>query len=889
MKGCNHTRGVLSFRWAVFFLLIQTLMGTAWIVPAALATDVVTLSANQSSGSPIGNSRGAPWGDARSPYTFGGGCASQGSWTQSALAQTDEILSTINQLKDNPACKGLETIVQGLQIAQSNFAFPKGQEGRADRLESIFGEISNLTSYLVSSPDMKDSLVKLLLNRTIEGTTLALDSTAAATVTADPALAAAQVAAQSLATRVQRATLTGMDALDQYFKALPRLQECLIGKPDQGTALIAAGIKLAAALAGSGEGVTTRLGDSIAGLVTMLRDRSFAVIRAKLDESQFWTSMSCLVETTSQAYCSAQDAYDLLYFSANQMRYARTEQESGKRFDNPLEGYYLLVREVPNIAQWLQKVQFGTTPKFQTDALFKNSVWENILDLEKSINNLRGVFNEEQLMLSSLTDKEAKKNKVLEMIGDIIKLMSNEHSGTENFYSLSVNSNLLPWYLIGRDKIPDALVPRDGNMNITIDWSRYMQNGNNGGYLPEFDDPDLLASRIEKRLESVIEQAQAKASAYFRQRLIVDTNYLVSDAVTDQNITVVTSLQHVYDYLDKLRNKVLTSPEGDIAIVPSISDTQLRIKKTLDAFGSLRELARQQAAKGSDGMDDSQLNSRIQEGYKNVIQVAFDQFNVLLQRDTLLTVRLSTFVREDFAMRVRAKENMTEYDRNVLIVSGKNLLDRLVDIQRVNPAETELDLRQAQVINKRNLEAVEELFSDSLHQEMQELGAVASRPAEANPETAPGPAGLPHSTDMGLTQNSSQRPLPTESGWKRNNVPWWKFWEPHYDSVPLAADDKYGSFEQLKAKLCIQTLAFENRAKFIDLCRGTVLRSVFDDPRDPDTSSQRLSSSYDSYLRHYPPDRPTTGENICAFRDFERRNQVYWMTRDLDRSNASGL
>src|SRR5207248_405956 len=144
-----------------------------------------------------------------------------------------------------------------------------------------------------------------------------------------------------------------------------------------------------------------------------------------------------------------------------------------------------------------------------------------------------------------------------------------------------------------------------------------------------------------------------------------------------------------------------------------------------------------------------------------------------------------------------------------------------------------------------------------------------------NPASAKfNPDDIPHSSDLGALRSSPPEPAPTE--WKRNGAHWWEFWKPRYDEVALPADDKYRSFDQLKAKLCLQTLAFENRQRFAGVCSGEVLRSIFDDPRDAASSEQRLSSSYDHYRQKYPFDRPTTGESICAFRDFGRRNLVYW-------------
>ena len=44
----------------------------------------------------------------------------------------------------------------------------------------------------------------------------------------------------------------------------------------------------------------------------MLRDRRFTLALRKLDETQFWFSVSCLIESTIKNYCDAQEAQEIL-------------------------------------------------------------------------------------------------------------------------------------------------------------------------------------------------------------------------------------------------------------------------------------------------------------------------------------------------------------------------------------------------------------------------------------------------------------------------------------------------------------------------------------------------------------------------------------------------
>src|SRR5690606_4298115 len=77
-----------------------------------------------------------------SVYSLGGNCPSQGAWTQMALQQSREIATAIRQLKDSPACKGIEQVLLNLQSAQHELEqqAPAGEAQRESELESFPGE-----------------------------------------------------------------------------------------------------------------------------------------------------------------------------------------------------------------------------------------------------------------------------------------------------------------------------------------------------------------------------------------------------------------------------------------------------------------------------------------------------------------------------------------------------------------------------------------------------------------------------------------------------------------------------------------------------------------------------------------------------------------------------
>ena len=105
--------------------------------------------------------------------------------------------------------------------------------------------------------------------------------------------------------------------------------------------------------------------------------------------------------------------------------------------------------------------------------------------------------------------------------------------------------------------------------------------------------------------------------------------------------------------------------------------------------------------------------------------------------------------------------------------------------------------------------------------------------------------------------------------------------------------------------LCAQTLAFENRGAFADVCKGTVLRSYYSGMDNKDGNNSNLDLRYDDYVtpasitpyaRGKNPVKAKgtshfdTGQNICAYNDFSLRNLVQWLKdQDKEMYQDSGI
>lgn len=127
------------------------------------------------------------------------------------------------------------------------------------------------------------------------------------------------------------------------------------------------------------------------------------------------------------------------------------------------------------------------------------------------------------------------------------------------------------------------------------------------------------------------------------------------------------------------------------------------------------------------------------------------------------------------------------------------------------------------------------------------------------------------------------------------------YWSPHYwTDKTHYKDDEFGSLATFRGVLCAQTLALNDPLAFIDVCRGSVLQSVFEKTADSPTDQiaqqilktpkstldpDALSLSYDEWIgRHQKLHNLTTLEakqfesrRICAVYDHLRNNNIHMM------------
>lgn len=851
-------------------------------------------------------------------YSFGDGCASLGSWSQQALIQTKNLISIIESLKNDKNCVGIESIIPKIKVAEDALTTAGDDQARTDRLESLPNELSALRSFVGATSEQRSEVLKLMAFKKLEAASLASEKvtgTGAAGAGAagkaigdvlgvgsvDPATLGIAVGVKKFSDRVDRSLNVGLSMLEQSLDVLPQLDRCLVKSPNQGVALLAAMVKMNAAFASSQSGTADRIANVTAKLVTFARNKSFSKVLRNLDETEFWMSLGCLLETTSQSYCAAHDAHKLLDYSLREAKPYFNAKKETLDMENPLAGYYIISRDIPRIATWIQKIRFGIEPKLASDAGFKNKVWTDVTNLMKSINYLRGVYNEESFTFSTLTDLESKKSSVLKLVmklnNDITRGGDIEGAGASgtNFFTQGVVPMLIPYRLVGID-IPEFC--KSNSTRPALEFGECMVQ--NGDWNPIFQNPERLLQTIGVSLDNIIKSAVDRASLYFQQRMIVDKPNLVSESVTSQVFTVTASLRRVSSYLTALEKKILdltraTDDENvaeSMTLLPNIIDTNNRVKAVLNSYKTIYDVI------GRGANTTNLADKDLQEAYDKVINAVCDKFNVITQWDTFLSTRMATFIHHDYALRIRNNIDMVPYEKELLIETGNELLYRLMSTTATSPTHVKNDIQAAIVINKRNLTSIETMFKQNLREIIGQLSYVIEGVGRSG--KAPTWANAYRDNRNYARDQYSGNFFARSYGYLwafsstlgdkfsylpylRNQIysPLYKF-QPKNEALRLAAEDEFGAFKQLKARYCALSLGFEDRNYFYDLCKGTVLKSAYEVPPNSEKDAVALDLKYDRYMNANTKDKAVSGDSVCAFNTYGRRNLVYWMSLDMN-------
>lgn len=849
--------------------------------------------------------------DPSNPSSFGGKCTLNGSWTQQAFFQANQILSVIKDLKENEGCKGFNSIFESIQKnverMKPTSAETHGESGAPD--DDAGGEANirktpeELKAIFTASKGFTDKrfsglLVDRVLNfvrsigmlNTDENFTLGEKKPKQNSMTTPERL-------DSLLRNKGDYAEAGLDIVSSMLSNLDEKNNCFVGRPNELFSLMNSAVFLTGAYQTGGEGSQLKLHSTINTLLEVVRKNSFFTAERLIHNAELTTSLSCLMEMTTLNYCAVDDANKIM-----KMRKRLDDEFDSKKtkvqYDsNPIAGYYLLTRELPVLSKWLQKVMFGFDPKLETDAIMKNDTISTVQDVVYWNNTLKSYYSEALRTLDTLETTMAKKNHLFLLVGKITTEVTALRS-KENFFLKAVTAQRLPFYLIGYDAgngIPPEVALQEAGKFATT-WDVWMQG--DGSFQPMFDNPEELAIVIRQRLEELGDKALGFASAYFQDRVIVDKSNLVVEAVTGI-VNVKTSLENIQDYLIAFKARLSTKVgkmqsrfvgASPAYVIPQIDTTLKQIENVMSAFNRVALLV-------SDTGQSIGTDKEINEAYRGVISAIFNSFNMILQRDTFLMNRMKTFIYYDLVDRIQNQSQLQTNEQEILSIVGENMVNYMAKVNGFNPAAEVLDQASAQTVNIQNLEAVEVVFKDYLK------SVIALYEMRKNNEKP---------TAYDINVDSMFRLQYKDRKWWEvvlNLVvpvtkPFMDFAEyfQHTDAYPLLIpfftngqwqareDNENRDFEKVWSYLCIQSHAFEDVEYYKGVCKGAKLSNDY----ASDAPDLKLSVSFDELYEARTKTTQSEGdgtyssrwtsprtEQVCGVRDYLRRNHIYWLNKQF--------
>ena len=854
--------------------------------------------------------------DNTKPYVFGGACQSQGSWTADALSATSSLQNIAEQLKNDKNCNSLakkldqhyaelqpRMIDLGANAETANKLSSISEDGMA--IGSLVKEGSGIKDFLMGSSQFRNQVTSLVAKNLLETkmTNASLNAFGPAGTSAAAIIGTSK--------RIRNAAYSSLDTATNVLDSLITESQCLSSSNMAGP-IISAMVSVASSVVTSRQdSFGQRTARFVNKLSMFMRDRRFAGVFNKLNQIQFRNSLSCLLEVTSESYCSTLDARTLYdtFMSKNIIKedgkgdFSAAKQKviSGIS-DSPLQGLYILTQQIPIVTAWLEKVQRGVEPMLKTDASQKNETITTTMQFFLKENILLSYINSEKKTLEALprsNDDSAQKNQITKIIlglSDII-IGSNfapNAQEEQNFFTTSSSALLVPFRLMGIT--PNERVTGEDGSVTPLDFRTWVQGA--GRKHPVFKNPMQLAQNVEKNLRLIIEEAKGYAVSYYNNWYIYDQPGLFVDSLTNVRYNVREVLVNVRTYLSDLFEQVQNDELKDASVLSTIIETKDRINNILAKYNQLTEVGKKLKIE----KNPTEIDALKKEGaqlHMNIIKTIYENFSVYIARSGFLSNRLTAIVKFDIQNLVRLSEKDPIRNqallRQIFFATGEAAFENMRIMSGGNPTMINLDISNAQVTQLQNISALEALIKDYFLENIKQM----KLSAEAKP-----------SVDLLDTLDFEQKPLESKNSYSRLKKIQSYFWFPLFEKLGKSANsyfkstssDKNNDLTEFQAaktmhKLyCIQSLTFADWRSFKPLCKGVILESDFKSDNLSPATKQKfenlLNVSYDKKLSAYVSANMSQNdvqlnraERICAFRQYARNNYIMYLTLGLQTSN----
>ena len=376
----------------------------------------------------------------------------------------------------------------------------------------------------------------------------------------------------------------------------PEVKDCLenANYAGQVAKMIGTAANLLSTFNQTGIGEVSAVAEAAGAVARSLQNKNIEKAMSNLGAVGFLNQLSCVVESTVANFCEVNDAKD---FFDQQTHSASLIAQLNKKYENintqsfnPLDSYYILHRDLPNIVAWIIKTKMVNVPYSEAEASTQNGYKQIVLDFQTRLNSVRALYQTKKRELYSESCGDICKKKGLAAL--VVLITANvmgkavEQDGFKvNFFTGDYTSDNLPFTLIGRE-VPPAVTGQFGDDGIwtdpdtglkynaentqMMDAGVFLRSaGRNAQPHPFLNEPLRVLDLVADNMENIFDTAQKKATQFELEYLVGDKINLVSRLASAPNISVQTSFNNVIAYLNKLKslfsNKLTEGGAGHIA------------------------------------------------------------------------------------------------------------------------------------------------------------------------------------------------------------------------------------------------------------------------------------------------------------------------------------
>lgn len=644
----------------------------------------------------------------------------KGDWVNAALNSANKLQGALNQLKNIKGCSPLRDTIMTLQavapIANTSEEQKKSLTEELSRPE----DLNALTELNKQIGTQASASISKLQAAAVMGKTVKSNSISAK--------------ALDISKRLVQNSGQIVDSLASAYGA-----ECLNTAGAPVAEILGSTLGLVSSYAFSKYGMNVEMGSTINKMIKILRDKN---IRAALSAQQtviFWTQLSCLIESTTDNYCSILSAKKFLKEEFKSLEYYNRTNNKVKLTEpyTPLDSYMIMNQDIHRVSNWVDFVMRGVDPINVQDSEAKNAVLSSMSVFAEKFQNVLGYINETKrefkLMCGqTATADSCKKTRLTKMIDNIVSKMLGDSTffkgdaRRKNFYEVKYNDpNQYAFALLGVDVPPPVLggISADyqdecGTKYIATQrysFSEYLRTGKNG-FNCMLNSPDTVLETIAGNAKKIDDEIRLIAYEYFNNYIVVDKPNLLAKLHIDSGITTFESFKNIRNYLAKVldkmnKDKTQLKSEDPIteqskALLQGINMISGMVEETMEKVDRVIKSIEEVGSDDFKGTYAERLNKATE-----TLSIIYSELDVGLQKNGFLQGRLTTIVDFETRLMLRLPADKVNDHLTKWIIFGQNTLLKMMngDIGAglVSPNERQNDIDTALMIADSNMSALE--------------------------------------------------------------------------------------------------------------------------------------------------------------------------------------